>query len=243
MRLNTAGLIIREQTVGESDRLVTVLTAEYGIIRSFVRNANKIKSRLLSSTQLLSYSRLSIYKGRDSYIIDEAEPMEVFFSLRDSIEKISLAQYFCELCSFLAPEEDNAEEILKLMLNSLYLLSNDKSTQTIIKSVFELRLMSLIGYMPSLVACDTCGEFESDTMFFNIQTGKLYCSTCATNGYETGIGVITAMRHICYAEPKKIFNFSLSEDGEKVLSYITETYLIQLTGRKYKTLDFYRGLI
>ena len=104
MQINTDGLIIREQSIGESDRLVTVLTREQGILRAFVRGAKAMKSRSASSTQLLCYSRLSIYEGREKYIIDEAEPIEVFFSLRTDFEKLSLAQYFCELALALAPE-------------------------------------------------------------------------------------------------------------------------------------------
>ena len=105
MQINTDGLIIREQSIGESDRLVTVLTREQGILRAFVRGAKAMKSRSASSTQLLCYSRLSIYEGREKYIIDEAEPIEVFFSLRTDFEKLSLAQYFCELALALAPEK------------------------------------------------------------------------------------------------------------------------------------------
>ena len=42
MQINTDGLIIREQSIGESDRLVTVLTREQGILRAFVRGAKAI---------------------------------------------------------------------------------------------------------------------------------------------------------------------------------------------------------
>ena len=59
MQINTDGLIIREQSIGESDRLVTVLTREQGILRAFVRGAKAMKSRSASSTQLLCYSRLN----------------------------------------------------------------------------------------------------------------------------------------------------------------------------------------
>ena len=39
MRIETDGLVIREQTVGESDRLVTLLTRSAGILRGFARQA------------------------------------------------------------------------------------------------------------------------------------------------------------------------------------------------------------
>lgn len=47
MQINTDGLIIREQSIGESDRLVTVLTREQGILRAFVRGAKAMKAAAL----------------------------------------------------------------------------------------------------------------------------------------------------------------------------------------------------
>ena len=37
----TKGLVIKEQTVGESDRLVTLLTADYGLVNAFVREIGR----------------------------------------------------------------------------------------------------------------------------------------------------------------------------------------------------------
>ena len=78
MQIETDGLVIMERQVGESDRLITVLTREEGVLRAFARKAKLLRSSKLSATQLLCYSRFLIYKGRDKYIIDDAQPVEVF---------------------------------------------------------------------------------------------------------------------------------------------------------------------
>ena len=75
MQIYTDGLIIREQAIGESDRLVTVLTRDEGLLRAFVRRAKDLKNRGSSATQLLCYSRLTIYRGREKYIIGDARPI------------------------------------------------------------------------------------------------------------------------------------------------------------------------
>ena len=122
MRFTTDGLILKEQTIKEKDKLVTVFTRSNGLIRCFVRNARNIKSVLSSSTQPLNYSRLSIYEGRDSYIIDEADSIAMFYELREDLEKLSLANYFCEVCCRMLPDGQPADELLSLILNSLYVL-------------------------------------------------------------------------------------------------------------------------
>ena len=91
MQIETDGLVIMERQVGESDRLITVLTREEGVLRAFARKAKLLRSSKLSATQLLCYSRFLIYKGRDKYIIDDAQPVEVFFDLRRDIGSLSLA--------------------------------------------------------------------------------------------------------------------------------------------------------
>ena len=91
MTTSTRGLVIREQTIGESDRLVTLLTADYGLIRAFVRGAKQVKNRLASSTSLFAYSDFQLYRGRDTFVVDNASPVEVFFDLRKDIERLAAA--------------------------------------------------------------------------------------------------------------------------------------------------------
>ena len=104
MQVVTQGLIIKEQTVGESDRLVTVLTQDEGVVRAFARRAKNLKDSKNAGTGLLCYSRLKLSKGKETYNINEAFPLEVFFNLRRDVTALALAQYFCQLAAELVPE-------------------------------------------------------------------------------------------------------------------------------------------
>ena len=242
MHLNTDGLVITENTTGESDRIVTLLTRDHGIIRAFARGAKSVKNRNMSGTQIFAYSRFSVYRGRDAYIIDDAQPIEVFYKLRENLESISLAQYFCELAAYFAPEENDADEYLSVILNALYLWSNGKRPQPFLKAVTELRLMSLSGYMPSLLACNGCGKYIDDVMYFDSQNGLIHCQECSSYGIPISSGILTAMRHICLSDPKKIFSFSMPDESLKFLSSVTEDYMSRHIDKKFKTLSFYKSL-
>lgn len=241
MHIKTDGLVIKEQNIGESDRLVTILTRDFGLLRAFVRGAKNIKSRSLSSTQLLAYSHFTLYRTKDSYVVDSAEAIEVFFDLRNDIENLSLALYLAEVSAELSPQEDNANEFLRLLLNSLYLLCKGKRNPLLIKSTLELRALCISGYMPNLLACEQCGEFESDMMYFNLIDGTLFCEKCgeAESGIKLSQGVVSAMRYIIYSDFEKVFDFSLSDEGAKALAFVSERYLMHQTQRSYKTLEFY----
>lgn len=244
MKFKTNGLIIKEQVLREQDKLVTVLTQSHGVIRAFVRRAKNIKSPKCASTGLLCYSELSLFENKGTYTIDEAKSVEMFIGLRKDVRNMSLAQYFCELCINLCPKELEADEFLKLILNALFLLSNNKKDPLLIKACVEMRLMGLNGYMPDLVMCSDCSVYEKETMVFVPKTGKLFCDACAEKngvfGISAPISVITALRHTFYADSNKLFSFSLSEDSLKLLNIISESYLSSITEKDYPTLQFFK---
>ena len=243
MNQTTDGLIIRENNnVGESDRFVTVLTRDFGVIDASVRGARRIKNHNGSATQLLCYSRLFLYRGREKYIVDNAEPLQVFFDVRGDLQKLALAQYFCELARVLAPREEPAEEPLRLLLNALHYLSTDSRPIPLIKAVVELRLLCAAGYTPNLTGCIGCGN--TDGAFFSPVQGILLCNTCG--GVQTalpiGAGVLAAMRHVVYAPFEKCFAFTLSETELTQLSILCERFLLAQVDRGFKTLEFYHTL-
>lgn len=239
----TNGLIIKEQKVGESDRLVTILTADLGLIRAFAPGALKFKSKNISSTSLLSYSELSIYQSRDTYKINSARSIEIFFGLRDDIANLSLAGYFCELLMNLAPQYEPADNYLKLMLNCLYLLCEKKRSAEFIKAIFELKIAEYSGYCPDLTVCAKCKKEEISNVGFDYLNGVVLCEDCK-NDTQISIpnSVFAAMRYIIYADEKKLFSFKINKESEDILSQVTEKFLIAQTERNYKTLDFYKQM-
>ena len=247
MRFKTRGLILRQQNIGERDKLVWALTESHGILRAFARGAKSIKSSKAAATSLFTYSSLSVFEGRDSYSIDEAEALEQFIGLRSDVENMSLAQYFAELCLNLCPTGQEAGGYLRLMLNSLYMLSNRLRDPIQVKVCFEMRLVAMTGYMPDLVMCAECGEYESDEMVFVPQTGRLYCSDCADKGGVQGVrlprAAVTALRHTVYADFEKLFSFTLKSELLAPLSFASEQYIAYMTQKDYPTLQFYKQIV
>lgn len=243
MQTTTKGLVIREQTVNESDKLVTLLTEDFGIVKAFVRRAKTVKNQNVSATSLFVYGEFSLYRTKEAYIIDHATPLEVFFDLRQDIEALTLAQYFAQLCYFLWSEEQPAPELLRLVLNALHLLCKGTKSRKLIKATVELRAMSLAGYMPNLLACYRCGTYESDTMFFDLEEACIYCKDCYRNNAITApLGVITAMRYITLVEIQKVFSFSLGDENLDILCDICERYLLSRIDSKLTTLEFYKAI-
>lgn len=249
MQIQTEGIVIRVAAVGESDRLVTVLTRDRGVVRAFARKSRAAKSRLVSATQLFCYTRILLFCGKDKYMIDEAQPLEVFFELRQDIARLALAQYFCELAGVLAPQEDGerAAEFLRLLLAAFRRLCRGGRPLPLVKAAVEMRMLSLAGYMPDLIGCAECRKYEDETMHFFPVQGNLLCPACCEKTGQHGgtvlhMGALTALRHTIYAELPKLFSFALGADGQRELSQAGERYLLAQLDRSFKTLDFYHSI-
>jgi len=243
VQVKTQGLIIREQPVGESDRLVTVLTRDEGVVRAFARRARSLKDSKNSATGLLCYSRLNLYKGREKYIINDAFPIEVFFGLRKDIEALALGQYFCSLAAELVPEGVESAEYLRLVLNALHFLCEGSRPGRLLKPIVELRMLSISGFMPDLICCTRCGAYQADPMAFQVQEANICCKACGGQGQMLSPAALTAMRHILYSGFEKIFSFQLSEGAGRELSAAAEAYTVQVLQKRPQTLDFYTSLL
>lgn len=243
MKLTTDALIVRENNnIGESDRFITALTRDCGLIRASVRGARNLKSRNSSATGLLCYSRLTLYKGREKYIVDDAEPIKVFFGVREQLDRLALAQYFCELAGVLAPQEEPAEEALRLLLNALHYLAEGSRPLPLLKAVTELRLLCQAGYTPAVASCASCGS-ETGVWFSPLQ-GVLLCDAChgTTSAIPITPSVLAALRHVVYAPFERCFAFSLPETEAAALSDLTERFLLAQLGRSFNTLEFYHSI-
>ena len=241
MRMNTDALVLRVTDTGESDRLVTLLTSEYGVLRAFANRAKKINSRMHGATQSLCYGEFSIYKSRDSYIVDDAVAKEVFFGLREDIEKLALSQYFCALAAELVPEMEPAKDYLRVILNSMHLLEKQRRSNNFLKAVTELKFMALSGFMPDLTVCSKCSNEPAGEIYFNASDGCIYCKGCGT-GEKINPTVLAAMRHVCANPIEKIYSFSLPASDEKRFAEVCEKFLLLQTGKRFKTLEFYKSL-
>ena len=241
MKLNTDGLILKSSQTGEQDRLVTLFTRDLGVVRAFAHGAAKAKGRSASATETLCYSTFTLSEHKGTYSISEATPVELFFDLRSDIERLSLAQYFCEVAMSLTVEGEEASSQLKLILNSLYLLSKNLRDMRLIKAVFELRMMTVSGFMPDTEACCECGKADVERPLFDINGGVVRCDGCG-GGVAITSGVLGAMRHICTADDSRIFSFELSEGSLQILSDVAERYLLSQSDRGFTALDFYKNL-
>ena len=243
MYINTTGLVLRETAYKDSSKILTVLTGDEGKLTVSARGALRKNSRLVSVTQLLAFSEMTLYSNRDRWTLTEAHSLEQFIGLRGELELLSLGTYFAELTEAAADEDSPTPELLSLCLNALYALSERIKTPEYIKPAFELRLMSLCGYAPLISHCAVCGEMEPKRSSIDITGGVLNCESCSqTEGLRMSRGALRAARYILSCDNKRVFSFKLEDKSLRELGEMTERYLLMQFGRSFRTLDFLKSL-
>ena len=244
IRFSTEALVIAQSSIGDNDRLLTLMTRDLGVIRAFAVGAKSVKSKRGSATGLLSYSNFLLDKKGDTYKVVEATANKIFFGAGSDILVLSIAQYFCELCSFFGPHDDTADEFLRTVLNSLYYMTEKKRDPLLIKAITELRICVLSGYAPTLVACANCGKFEDKVMYFRIEDGTLHCEDCKKgNCTPVNLTVLQALRHIVYSKLESLYSFDIPQKDIAALSKLTERYIVFQSEHRFSTLEFYHSVL
>ena len=246
MQIETKGIVLKEYPIKERDKVLTVLTPDLGKITVWANNARTVKSPIMGASQLLAYSELTLNEKGGNYYLSRGAVLNVFFELRQSIEKLTLAQYFCEFCNTVTVDGYYAEQVLRLLLNSVYLLCKQDTDIFLIKTVFELRMMFYLGFMPDIQSCHCCNTMK-DNMLFDVKGGCMKCQDCA-KGQEEGLfwmnkAVYLAMRHILTAPAAKVFSFKLEQESKKQLERIVESFCLMQLDCKFQTLEFFKNLM
>ena len=243
MKTQTDALVLKVTDTGESDRLLTLFSPEYGVIRAFANGAKRMNSRLSCVSQSLTYGTYDLTLGKSGNTVTAGAEKQIFFELRNDISKLALSQYISSIIIDTVGENEECGELFRTVLNALYFLEKNLKPQSIIKSVIEIKALCFSGYAPSLDCCPHCGITQGSNMRFNIAEGSLYCENSGKKGELLTPGVLAAMRFICYAPVERIFSFTLSEKDETSLSFLTEKYLLYSLQKEYKTLDFYKVML
>lgn len=242
--MTTTGLVLRATKTGEADRALLLLTPD-GLVSAMAKGALRMRSKLFSGTGLFCYSEFVLFEGKTMHVVDAASVKQVFWGLHEDVERMALAMYYAELAATLSPTGEEAEAQLRLLLNSLYFLSEGKRPPRQLKAVYELRAMTLAGFMPDLVACADCAKYEGGAFCFDALRGCLYCAECAAKrdlACNLDTPALSAMRYIVFSEDAKLFSFSVSPQVAQQLGAVTQHWTLVCLNRPLRSLEFLRTI-
>ncbi len=251
MNLETVtGIVLSAMPIGEYDKRLVLLTKELGRISAFAKGARRSNSALMASSQPFAFGTFTLYRGRNSYSVNHAEIQNYFEGLKEDLEKISYASYFCEVAAYLTYENMEATGILKLLYQSLRAIGHEKIPNDLIKSVFELKAISYNGEMPQVFSCVKCRRKQKDLheVFyggFSSKSGGMICKECkhtAKDLLEISPATVYTLQHIVSSPVEKLYTFLLAEEYKNELRKVAEQYMEQYAKGEYHSLEMLKLL-
>lgn len=234
--VKTKGIIISENNTGDFDKMLTMLTPDLGKISCAAKGARRPKSSLLAGSQFLAFGDYILYKGNNVYNINSCDTIEVFYNLRNDLDKLIYAAHITKIVYDVTTENQNSYKILQLFLNTLYALSETEKNIDMILSIFKFRLLKILGFSPDIIQCVNCNE-KDGLSYFSIKNNGFLCNACAkqdSSAIQTNTTTINAIRYAILAEPKKIYSCVLNDETIAQMKLTSKLYLEEKLEKQYK---------
>ena len=230
------GIVIAENNMGDYDKMLTVLTPNFGKISCVAKGARRPQSALLAGTQLFCFGEYMMYKGTNTYHINSCETIEIFYNIRTDLDKLKYAIHINKIIQDITEENENCYRILQLYLNTLYTISETDKNLDLVISVFKMRLHRQLGYTPRIMECTKCKEKDNRTKF-SIRDNGFKCEACGRqdkSAIDMSESTKNAIKYVITAPPNKIFSFNLKDEGLEEFKLISKIYFNEKLEKEYK---------
>ena len=175
----SAAVVIGSFPLGESDRLVTFYSRDFGKIRGVAKAARRMRSRFGSALELCTLGELVFFDtGRSELVrIDHFDITRPFNRVRENLETLAQAAWVVECVARLTAERDRHVALFSLLVRALRALEGSPAAARV-AICFGVRCIEALGHRPRLDACVECGRaypFPRPSL----GEGGLVCEACA----------------------------------------------------------------
>lgn len=237
-------IVIRTRKYGEADYLLTLYSRERGKIGAIAKGVRKVKSAKRGGVQLFTYGNFLLYEGRNLHTVTQCEAIDTFAALQEDLIKMTYATYIAELVDGFTVEEEGNDRVFALVLATFNLLMALPETELVARA-FEIRLMNILGYSPTLDRCCNCHQPINVPFKFSTRLGGVLCSKCFSNdpyAVKCNLGSIKVLQQLLTIDLRRLKILKLSTDIKAEIENIMQDYILLRVEKKLKTADFIKKL-
>jgi len=174
----SAAVVIGSFPLGESDRVVTFFSRDFGRVRGVARAARRIKSRFGGSLELFTLGQLVFFDtGRSELVrIDHFDVTHPFAPLREDLGRLGEAAWVVEIVARTTGERDRQPALYGLLVRALKAME-EATRPPRVAACFGVRCLELLGHRPRLDRCVECGR-EYPFARPALGEGGVMCEAC-----------------------------------------------------------------
>jgi DNA repair protein RecO (recombination protein O) len=178
-------LVLHSKKQGETSKIVTLYTKEFGKLTAMAKGSRGLKSKYLGALETFNYIDVVFYKkeGRGMQYLSQASILAPFQDIHTTLGKMALAAIPCEIINRGEEENHSHPKVFALLLGALTSLEQNKKNLRNIVRAFQMQYAALAGFEPALDSCQLCGKEQAETFnFFSLDSGHYACLQCGDIG-------------------------------------------------------------
>lgn len=237
----TEAIVLQVIDYGESDRIVTFCTADFGKIRGIAKGARRSRKRFANALEPFSCSRVQFSRrGPDSLaLIEGCDVLSHFPGIRADLEKTLAASYLIDLTDQFTPEDKKNEASFLLLHDFLRCLDGTAMTDALLR-FFEIRLLRISGYDPVLNHCLCCKTpiGKQAAYRFDAAKGGLTCDVCGPinrDAIPVSLGTIRTLLLGREMEIGRLGRLLLSDQSADESRRLLAHFIRHILGRELKS--------
>ncbi len=176
------GIILWSRKQGETSKILSLYTREFGKLHVMAKGSRGIKSKYLGSLETYYFISIVFYhkENRSMHYLSDVSLEEAFPHLHQRLGKLALASVPCEIIEKSEIDEHAHPQLFQHVLDTLYALEKaEKGLKNIIRS-FMIKFSSLAGFEPDFSQCMFCHKQEiHNVAHFSLKHGAYACADCA----------------------------------------------------------------
>lgn len=172
-------VVLKVADYRENDRLVTLFTHEHGRISGVARGAKRSQRRFGAALELFTLIDIRLKLRHGLCDLLDADVATIHPGIRSDLFRIAHSGYACELAAALTPEGVPYPRLFRLLKSYLGHMDRNPSSGSD-RRFFEINLLNILGYRPSLDRCSRCGCALEDARL-SLQH-EVCCPLCAPAG-------------------------------------------------------------
>ncbi len=169
----------------DSSKIVTFYSRRFGKVKGIAKGARQMNSKFGAALEPLSAVSLILYKKdqRELQLISQCDLLKTYKNIHSELERMAVGLSIIELLNQLTHDEEGNDALYTLLVQSLDELERAQKHFMNFFLAFELRCASVLGFMPSLDGCISCGRklddlVADDSAVFQSGKGAVLCSRC-----------------------------------------------------------------
>ena len=216
---NTEGVVLRRRNLGEADSIFTVFSPTAGKFDAVARGVRKPRSKMRGHLEPLTRTQMHLAQGRSLDIFTQAETIAAYRTVRDDLDRLTVAIYCCELVDRFTADHAAQVDLYDLLVHLLEAL--DDAAPLTVGRYFELQILALTGYELQLAECALCGaRLPEAEALFSAASGGLVCENCrsaAQTGRLLSVRAIKVLRFGANATMGEFAGLKLASELEAEL--------------------------